>query len=159
MAPASSRLVVPFRHPLALRLGVEQNKSLNRERLPPKSFHHRLELPFEEQNLRLRIVENERQLLGRQANVQRQQHRARLQHSVVGLKQPVAVRAEKGHPVAFFDAEAAQRAAQPPSPLGKFLVGESPAVADDPNLLWELLLCVAQTTQRRKRDVHRSACS
>ena len=50
--------------------------------------------------------------VGRQPDVERQQHRAHLHHAVVGFKQFVAVVAEPRDPLASLDAHADQRVGQ-----------------------------------------------
>ena len=86
------------------------------------------ELVGGDQDARAGVLDDVGQLVDREPDVERHQHRAAHRHAVVQLEHHVAVRAQRGDPVARFDAEVRQCPGQRQRTLEQLGVGE-PALA------------------------------
>jgi hypothetical protein len=138
---------------------VELNERSHRSNAVPEGIRHGKKLALEKENLGLRVIQNKRKFRRRETNVQRQQHGAGFEHSVIGFQKPMAVAAQEGDAVPWLDAQAEQKPTEPASPISKLLVCESNIVADNGSVVGELFFRVAQAAQWRKRDIHRVSCS
>ncbi len=106
------------------------------------------------------VVELSAQLGRREADVEREQHRAGEQHAVVGLEQLVAVAAEPRDAVARMDVEVVlQDLGQPRGALGHVGVGEdasarSALVLDHALSIGKQAPCSEQEVDRGERELH-----
>ena len=92
---------------------------------------------MEEDDLRGGVVEDVRDLVRREPDVDRVEDGARLDDAVVGLEQVVGVEGDERHPVAGLDAELDERVGQPVRPIAECAVGELLVPVDDTDLVTE----------------------
>ncbi len=92
----------------------------------------------------------------RQTNIQRQQHRARFQHSVIRFDQAMAIHAQKRNTIAGRNAQTLQPTSQTARSIRKLRIRKTFASANHSGFLRKLLFCVSQKTDRSQRNFHRS---
>ena len=85
---------------------------LNARDLPGQGFQQADERLIHEEDLVLRVVDDEFQVLGEKAQVQGVQDGAHAGHRVIELQMAVVVEGQRGHPVPGLDPEALERARQ-----------------------------------------------
>ena len=109
----------------AARLAVEHDEDRSRStRRARDALDERREVAVEEDDLRRGVVEDVLDLVRRQADVDRVEHGARLDHAVVRLEQVVGVEGDERHPVAGRDAELDERVGEAVRPGRECAVGE-----------------------------------
>jgi len=89
-------------------------KRAHRAQVPPEGIYKTHEFFFQEQYRRLGIIQNVSKLRRCQPMIERKQHAARFQNSVVGFQQPMAIQAEERHAISRLHSGAAQCSRQTP---------------------------------------------
>ena len=117
-----------------LRPVVEQDEAAHLRQPGRQRLDQRQEIDIEQQGRGAGVVQRIEQLLGRQGEVPRLQHRAHHRDGEVAFVVAVAVPVQHRDHVAGLDAEIGQRAGQPPQPVAELPVGV-PALAIDDDLL------------------------
>jgi hypothetical protein len=108
-----------------------------------KGIHKLNELFFQEEHFRRSIIQNVGQFIGRKSDVERQQNRTSLQHSVICFEKSVAIEAEKRHPIARLHTCISQGAGKAHRPLGELRIGVPERTANDSRFAGELSLGIA----------------
>src|SRR6202040_1734534 len=140
--------------PTRLGRALQQNEFLDSRNIFAESVRQLDEFLAHKKNLHARIPQNERQLMRRQPNVQRQQNRACFQNSVIGLDQAVAIHAEKRHAIAGRNTQTLQASGKPAHAVGHLSVREAHISANYAELVRELLLGVSQKTNWSQWNFH-----
>ena len=135
-AARQQRLVLVSRH--ATRLALEHHEPRARRELWGDRLDQRGEVAVEEHDLRARVIEDVRDLVGRQPDVDGVEDGTGLEHAEVGLEEVVGVVGDERHPVAGRHAEADERVGQPVRPLGPRVVGQRGLAVDDADLVTEV---------------------
>jgi hypothetical protein len=84
--------------------------------------------------------------LRRKPDVQRKEDCVCLQYAIVGLEQPVTIRAEERDTIAGLHAGFTQRAREPAHTLGKLRVREPLVSTHDRRVIRVLFLCISKET-------------
>ena len=118
-------------------------------------FDDRLEILVEEDDLRACMADDVGDLLWRQADVDRVEHRPGLEHAVVGLEQLMGVVGDEADPLVRRYAQITQGVGEPVGPLTELAVGESLVAVDDADFLPEVRLRAVAELEHRKGYEHR----
>ena len=113
---------------------VEQDVAAHLRQPGRERLDQRQEIDIEQQGRGAGVVQSIKELLGRQGEVPRLQHRAHHRDGEVAFVVAVAVPVQHRDHVASLDAEIRQRIGQPPQPVAELPVGV-PALAIDNDLL------------------------
>ncbi|MNZ89996.1 hypothetical protein D3C78_1089440 [compost metagenome] len=127
---------------------AELDKALDGRQLAMNLLHQRQEIIMHQHHVILGVVHGVEHLLGREADVDRVQHRANHRHGKETLKVAVAVPIEQGHGIPCLDACVDQGIGQAPDPLVERAVVVAQLVCVD-----DLLLrCVAGPREQQAFD-------
>jgi hypothetical protein len=140
--------------PANFGIAFEEAERFYRSELRAESFDEREELFFDKEDGGGGVVKNIAELVGGEANIQRQQDGASFEDAVVGLEEAVAIGTEEGNAIAGLDAEMPQGAAEARGAVGELRVVVAMLVADNGGARGILLLGVAQKPQGCERDIH-----
>ena len=102
----------------------------------------------------MRIIQNVRQFLRREPDIQGQKNSARFQNALIGFQQALAIQAEKSNSVAGFHARIPQGAAETSRTFGELRIVKALVSANYGSFMRELLLGIPQESHRGKGNIH-----
>src|SRR5260370_40196782 len=103
------------------------------------------------------MIQDVSEFLGCETNVERKQHGAGFENTIISFEQPVAIQAEKCDAVSRRDASILQRTAQPRSAIGKFPVSKPLVPTYHGSPMRILLFRISQAPQRCEGTIHCAA--
>src|SRR5260370_2212508 len=118
-------LVAVRRKPASWGRSIEKDEGLDCRKFVPERVHHAEKLFLQKKHFGPGIVQDVDELLRGQPHIQRKQHGAGFENTVVSFEQPMAIHAEKRNAVTRHHASFLQRAAQPRGTVRKLRVGKS----------------------------------